>query len=343
MPRDEVTTKQTDRRRVRRRRCRSIASPKCWRCSRAWCSGPQREPDDPRWTSPTKPPPTSTACRSPAGCRGNPFAARYGGVPGCPTCRPHAFEEASVTTGVSSAEFGNAQSGIIAIQTQDRRQPLPGQLRLRVRRSVRCQPQHRTQPARGRLQRPDGQTPHLCPLRRRSKGGSRSTEGFNSQDTPIFVPAGVDTTVHGVLSPARRVTRLRRRLQGCDVHRRVRRVQRTDAIPHPQQLRARLQRGPTIPPLPGAPTGCRGKSALHLRHRRRISLSLPPAGTSGAVRSDPADRLRNARCRPAIIGFHARNNVATFNWTQNLSKCAERALALDVALSYQQDKSTTGR
>ena len=40
-----------------------------------------------------------------------------------------------------------------------------------------------------------------------------------------------------------------------------------------------------------------------------------------------------------LRGFSNRNRLATLNWTQNLSKSAERALALDVALSYQQDRT----
>ena len=39
-----------------------------------------------------------------------------------------------------------------------------------------------------------------------------------------------------------------------------------------------------------------------------------------------------------LRGFSNRNRLATLNWTQNLSKSTERALALDVALSYQQDR-----
>ena len=37
-------------------------------------------------------------------------------------------------------------------------------------------------------------------------------------------------------------------------------------------------------------------------------------------------------------GFRAQNAVWTANWTQNLAKSAERALALDVNLSYQTDR-----
>jgi hypothetical protein len=41
-------------------------------------------------------------------------------------------------------------------------------------------------------------------------------------------------------------------------------------------------------------------------------------------------------------GFSNRSRLATLNWVQNLSRSAERALALDLALSYQQDRTISG-
>ena len=39
-----------------------------------------------------------------------------------------------------------------------------------------------------------------------------------------------------------------------------------------------------------------------------------------------------------ITGFRVKNQNVTLGWNQNLSKSAERALAIDVALSYQADR-----
>ena len=40
-----------------------------------------------------------------------------------------------------------------------------------------------------------------------------------------------------------------------------------------------------------------------------------------------------------VSGFRNSNNIFTLNWTQNLSKSAEKALALETYVSYQQDRT----
>ena len=45
---------------------------------------------------------------------------------------------------------------------------------------------------------------------------------------------------------------------------------------------------------------------------------------------------------PNLRGFRNWNNVLTLNWTQNLSKSAERALALETFFSYQTDRALAG-
>jgi hypothetical protein len=43
-----------------------------------------------------------------------------------------------------------------------------------------------------------------------------------------------------------------------------------------------------------------------------------------------------------LLGFRNTSNVLTLNWTQQLSRSSERALALETYLSYQQDRTTNG-
>ena len=108
-----------------------------------------------------------------AGYRGDAFVGSLGTEI---TIGTNAFEEASVTTGSSSAEFGNAKSGIISIVNQDRRQSVPGLPGLRVRRALRRQQQRRPQPHRGRAERPAGGPAHLRAQRhdgRPTVGGGR--------------------------------------------------------------------------------------------------------------------------------------------------------------------------
>ena len=72
-----------------------------------------------------------------------------------------------------------------------------------------------------------------------------------------------------------------------------------------------------------------------------MSLSLAQSRFHG-TRQFPHHPYINTLSTGTLRGFSNRNRLATLNWTQNLSKSAERALALDVALSYQQDRTING-
>ena len=52
--------------------------------------------------------------------------------------------------------------------------------------------------------------------------------------------------------------------------------------------------------------------------------------------------LQNLYNPEALTGFRNTSRVFTLNWTQNLSKSAERALALETYISYQQDRTVQG-
>ena len=202
---------------------------------------------------------------------------------------PARFEEASVTTGSSSAEFGNAKSGIVSIVTKTGGSRVPGLPRLRDRRAVRREQRHRVQPDRGRLQRPAGGPAHLRPQRhpRRPEGAGRRDEQPGRPDLPpgrrghgdqpAQHPRGrsrrrrstrrltADTTAVNVYNYAisrGRLRRVRRRGRGGDRGRHRRGVHPGD----PQQLRARLQRRPLAGHRADALLPER-QAELHLRHR----------------------------------------------------------------------------
>ena len=73
----------------------------------------------------------------------------------------------------------------------------------------------------------------------------------------------------------------------------------------------------------------------------RVSLSLSQSRFQGHTFPFIIGYINNLSTGN-MRGFHNRNRLATVNWTQNLSKSTERALALDVALSYQQDRTLNG-
>ena len=141
VPRDEVTTKQ----RIDGAYTNALPLDRlnnAWRCSRAWCRAPAAARCPSAAAGPTRPPPTLTACRprpgtaAPASGRGwrdingngGPGSVRRS-VEGI-TVGVNAFEQASVTTGAASAEFGNAQSGVINIETRSGGSSLKGSVGL---------------------------------------------------------------------------------------------------------------------------------------------------------------------------------------------------------------------
>ena len=194
--------------------------------------------------------------------------------------------------------------------------------------------------------------------------GQRSVEeGLDSQGTPIFLQAGVDTTINQ--SASSRTTRTRRStrrpladttavpdLQLCGQPRRLRRVRRTPAADGTRvQTPSRSGHAEQLSGLIATACACRrrrerrysatGKLNYTYGAGSRVSLSLchqPLPGPHLPLHY----RLHQQSLTGHARGFSNRNRLATLNWTQNLSKSVERSLALDVALSYQQDRTING-
>jgi hypothetical protein len=132
-----------------------------------------------------------------AGYRGDAFVGSLGTEI---TLGTNAFEEASVTTGSSSAEFGNAKSGIISIVTKTGGNEYQGSLGFetdepfgvnhgigfnRIEGGI-------SGPLAGRL---------TFALNGTLEGRKAVEEGLNSQGTPIFLQAGIDTVVNQLSIP----------------------------------------------------------------------------------------------------------------------------------------------
>ena len=140
----------------------------------------------------TRTPPTSTASRSRPG-----IAATHSWGRWAASWRwaPTRFEEASVTTGSSSAEFGNAKSGIVSIVTKTGGSEYQGSLGFEsdepfgVNNGIGF---NRVEggfsgPLAGRL---------TFALNGTLEGRKALEDGMNSQDFPIFLQAGVDTVIN---------------------------------------------------------------------------------------------------------------------------------------------------
>ena len=290
-----------------------------------------------------------------AGYRGDAFVGSLGSEIALGT---NSFEEASVTTGSSSAEFGNAKSGIISIVTKTGGSEYQGSLGYetdepfgvsngvgfnRIEGGI-------SGPLAGRL---------TFALNGTLEGRKSVEEGFNSQDTPIFLPAGVDTTINQLTIPTDDPeTPLDERLTAD-----------TSAVP---VYNYAISRGNCDQFANAGPAGLNGADGAKIQAIRdnfgfdcngvrlpgtarstysmtgklnytygtgsRVSLSLAQSRFQGHTFPFIVSYINNLSTG-LMRGFHNRNRLATVNWTQNLSKSAERALALDVALSYQQDRT----
>jgi hypothetical protein len=293
-----------------------------------------------------------------AGYRGDAFVGSLGTEI---TIGTNAFEEASVTTGSSSAEFGNAKSGIISVSTKTGGSQYQGSLGFEsdepfgVNSSVGL---NRIQaglsgPLAGRL---------TFALNGTMEGRRSVEEGFDSQNTPIFLQAGVDTTINqrSVIAddPA---TALDERLAAdttavpiynfavsrgsCDEFQNA----AADGIEGPDAEKIQAMRnnygfdcnGVRMPGTARSTYSATGKLNYTYGTGSRVSLSLSQSRFQGHTFPFIIGYINNLSTGN-MRGFHNRNRLATVNWTQNLSKSTERALALDVALSYQQDRTLNG-
>jgi outer membrane receptor for ferrienterochelin and colicin len=296
-----------------------------------------------------------------AGYRGDRFA---GATATQISVATNSFEEASVTTGSSSAEFGNAKSGIISIVTKTGGSDYQGSFSYEsdepfgVNHSLGL---NRVQgsfsgPLAGRL---------TFALSGSLEGQKAIEDGFNSQDVPIFLQAGVDTTVRQVSiltdDPA---TPFDERLTAdttdvpvynfavsrgtCDQFANA----GADGVTGPDG--AYIQKiqnnfgldcnGVRLPATAKTLYTASGKLNYTYGTGSRVSLSVAASRNHGHAypSTSPIRYLNNLSLIGSLQGFSSRNRLGTLNWTQNLSKSAERALALDVALSYQQDQTVQG-
>jgi Carboxypeptidase regulatory-like domain/TonB-dependent Receptor Plug Domain len=270
------------------------------------------------------------------------------------------IEEASVTTGAPSAAFGNANAGIISIVTRTGGGEYHGALSYETDEvfgvdhgpGINRLEGAFSGPLAGRLSFAVSGT---------LEGRQSVEEGFGSQQVPIFLPAGVDTillqlsalddtltpnderlTADTTLVPVYDYAVSRGRCEsfatagsaGLELadSAYVRRIRNNfgftcNGVRLPATARTRYT---TI-----------GKLNYTYGAGSRLTLSVAASRYHGQ-RYDFIIRYLNRLALSALRGFSNRSRVATLNWAPNLSKSVERALALDVSLSYQEDRTIGG-
>lgn len=289
-----------------------------------------------------------------AGYRGDTFVGSAGSAL---TFGTNSFEEASVTTGSSSAEFGNATGGIVSIVTRTGGPEYTGSFAFETDEPMGVNHGVGFNRLEGGFSGP------LAGRLTFSVSGSLTgqkavEEGFGSQDTPIFLQAGIDTTIRqlSVLDDDPD-TPFDERLTAdtslvnvynyavsrgnCD--------QFADAgsastDPYVDEIRNNFGfdcNGVRLPATARTTHSVTGKLNYTYGTGSRVSFSAVTSRFHGHSQPFIIGYINNLSSG-MLRGFSNRNRLATLAWTQNLSKSAERALALDVALSYQQDRTING-
>ncbi len=297
--------------------------------------------------APTRRSPTWTGCR----CH-RASGASASPPPPAPRSRvgTNALEEASVTTGLVLG--GVRQRAVRHHRGSDpsRRRRVHRQPRLRNRRAVRRHRRLRVQPVPGQRRRPALAEPVVLRLRRAGRpevGRDRVRRGAGRRcsSRPAWTPWS--------------------------------RCRRRSATPPPTPRWSRSSTTPrtgvTAMTSPAAPTrtsrtttawtarasgrpysarttyNLQGKLELHLRHRLPDLADRPRQPVPGPhLRAEPCPRsgrivtYGNLYNPDGLLAFRNWSRNLTLNWTQNLSKSAERALALETYLSYQQDDTLSG-
>jgi Carboxypeptidase regulatory-like domain/TonB-dependent Receptor Plug Domain len=251
-----------------------------------------------------------------------------------------ALEEASVTTGSSSAEFGNAQSGIVSLATRSGGSRFQGSLAYETDEIFPNTSSYGFNKVLGSLGGPlvgnltfflsgdvEGAQASTTGL------GSSGTIGIDRIDEPLYAIAGVDRTyaVPSELgSPTADTTYV-------DVYNFAAHTGDCDNLSgSSSEMQDNYGKDCQGIRTPGSAfSSYRAQGKLNLSYGTGSRLSATYLRSQAQGRNYTYVNLYNPQ---TIFGNRGWNQVATLNWTQNLTKSTERALALDAAFSYQTDR-----
>jgi hypothetical protein len=264
-------------------------------------------------------------------------AVGYGDPPGTEiSVGSNGVEEASLTTGAASAEFGNALSGVVSIQTRTGDQ-LAGSLAYETDEPFGVNHGLGFNRLQATLSVPVAR--HLSLFFSGVLEGQQSARiGFDAEKAPIFVSAGVDTTVAvpseagNPLADTSRVPVYRLAIYRGEC----------DAFAGSANEGIRTNYGIACQ---GIRTPLSATSSYELQGKlnytyglgSRIALSY--LGSRNQGRAFDYSNLYNSA---DTEGWRHWSNILSLSWTPNLRRTADRALALETYMSYQEDRQIEG-
>ncbi|MEO7136389.1 MAG: TonB-dependent receptor [Gemmatimonadales bacterium] len=261
---------------------------------------------------------------------------------------PNSVEEASVTTGSSSAEFGNAQSGIISLQTKTGGSAYTGSFGYESDEPFSKNTSLGLNRFEASLAGPIIR--NLTFFFSGALEGNKSiASGVDAQNSPMFVQAGIDTvvavpstigdpTADTTLIPVYNYAAYR---GNCDDF-------SGSADPAIAANYGVNCQGGRTPYSARSRYSLTGKLNYTFGTGSRIAFTTLASQFQGRTFSQNRDvtgrvlTYQNLYNSQALTAFRQWSRVFTLSWTQNLTKSTERALALETYLSYQQDRTVQG-
>ena len=244
----------------------------------------------------------------------------------------NAFEQASITTGASSAEFGNAQSGIINIETRTGGSSFRGNVQYETDEPFGVNRSIGFNRIAGSIGGPTGIRNLTFFLSGVLEGRQSQAAGLDSERTPLFLSAGIDTVV--AVPSAINDPNADTAFVGVQQYAVARGKCDTFSGSTNRDIAGNYGVDCDGVRLPGtASTLYQTSAKLNYTFGTGNRLFLAWQGSRNHGRN--AGGFNNPQ---NISGFRVRNSNFTMGWTQNLSKSADRALALDAAISYQMDR-----
>ena len=259
----------------------------------------------------------------------------------------NALEEASVTTGSSSAEFGNAQSGVISVATRTGGETYTGTVNYETDEPFGVNHSLGFNRVTGSLGGPVAK--NFTFFVSGVLEGQQSVEsGFNSQKFPIFLQAGIDTTVAVPTDTTATSDTTYVNVYNYAIARGECNTFANSKDPGIASNYGVSCRGIRVPWSARSTYQLTGKLNYSFGTGSRLAFTALRSQFQGRTFRENLDTPGRFLTYGALYApqnlpaFRNYSNVFTLNWTQNLTRSTERALALETYLSYQTDRTLNG-